>query len=465
MELVHLPAIHRRSLETLSHSALSIGHVIARRRADVALVFNAANSPLLPALRLAGLPVATHVDGLEWRRGKWGAIGQRYYRLAESAAVRWSDALIADAVGISELPGSRIRGAVHSADLRRAAHRHSTPESLQPSDLLPKQYHLVVARLEPENHVHVIVDGYVRSEAKLPLVVVGSAPYAEQYSARVRSLADDRVRFLGGVWDQDLLNELYANALTYFHGHSVGGTNPSLLRAIGAGAATDAFDISFNREVLGPAGRFWSSPADVASLVMSTEADPSAAVLRGQECRIRAKAYDWDDVAIGYERLCGTRQRRADPTGSERASRASGLGSQPETRNVSMVSPAGTHLQRSRAGTTADLSDDQGSWVDRWWFAISVTALILASDYKIKTRESGVQSSSIDSVIIVELLIYFAVALFAINRHGRPPRIARVPVHVYLACFFVGLTMLSVVSASSPNTRLSDPARWPYSWC
>jgi glycosyltransferase involved in cell wall biosynthesis len=304
MELVHLPAVHRRSIETLSHSAVSIAHLVLRRRADVALVFNAANAPLLPALRLAGLPVATHVDGLEWQRGKWGAVGQRYYRLAESAAVRWSDALIADAEGISDYLEAEF--GAHSELLAYGAPliHSSNPEYLRSLDLLPKQYHLIVARLEPENHVDVIVEGYVRSAAKLPLVVVGSAPYAEKYSAQVRSLADQRVRFLGGVWDQDLLNELYANALTYFHGHSVGGTNPSLLRAIGAGAATDAFDISFNREVLGPAGRYWSSPADVSTLVTSTEADPEAAALRGAQCRGRARAYDWDDVANGYERLC-----------------------------------------------------------------------------------------------------------------------------------------------------------------
>jgi O-antigen ligase len=92
--------------------------------------------------------------------------------------------------------------------------------------------------------------------------------------------------------------------------------------------------------------------------------------------------------------------------------------------------------------------------VDRWWFAISVTALILASDYKFRTRESGVQSSAVDAAIILELVVYFAVALFAINRHGRPPRLARVPVHVYLACFFAGLTVLSVISAEFPAYTL-----------
>src|SRR5215218_2606398 len=97
MQLVHLPAARSRSLETLSHTALSVGHLLLHRT-DAAIVFNAANAPLLPVLRAARIPVATHVDGLEWKRAKWGRLGRRYYRTAESLAVRWSDALIADAV-------------------------------------------------------------------------------------------------------------------------------------------------------------------------------------------------------------------------------------------------------------------------------------------------------------------------------------------------------------------------------
>ena len=102
-------------------------------------------------------------------------------------------------------------------------------------DLEPGQYHLVVARMEPENHVDVIVEGYAGSGSDLPLVVVGTAPYGDEYMSRVKELAGTAdVRFLGGLWDQDLLNQLYANCRSYLHGHSVGGTNPSLLRAMGA---------------------------------------------------------------------------------------------------------------------------------------------------------------------------------------------------------------------------------------
>lgn len=304
MKMVHLPAMRRRSLETLSHTAASVAHMMVKRRFDAVLMFNAANAPFLPFVRLRRMPVATHVDGLEWRRAKWGKVGQRYYRLAESASVLLSNGLIADAAGIQDYYTAEFGAETVLIRYGAPIIPPSDPGLLAPLSLEPRRFHLVVARIEPENHVDVIVEGYVASRATMPLVVVGSAPYADEHIGRIEALADERVHLLGSVWDQDLLNALYSNSLTYIHGHSVGGTNPSLLRAIGAGAATDAFDVSFNREVVGDTGRFWRTPDDVARLVESAEAEPEAAIARGQAAQERARSYSWDDVAKDYEQLC-----------------------------------------------------------------------------------------------------------------------------------------------------------------
>lgn len=303
MSLVHRPALKRKSLETLSHTALSAEHV-ALHPVDAALLFNAANAPFLPVLRARRIPVATHVDGLEWKRAKWGANGRRYYRSAESLAVRWSDALIADAQGIADYYTAEFGAPTQLIAYGAPILAGLGDDRLAEVGLISKQYHLVVARFEPENHVSEIVEGYVASNAKLPLVVVGSAPYADDYTARISDAADGRVRLLGGVWDQELLDQLFANSLTYLHGHSVGGTNPALLRAIGAGAATIAFDVSFNREVLGASGEFFCDQASVGAQIEAAEQNPAAAIARGQASQKRAADYDWDDVADSYERLC-----------------------------------------------------------------------------------------------------------------------------------------------------------------
>lgn len=303
MTLVHLPAVRTRTLETLSHTAMSVVHG-SLRGTDAAILFNAANSPLLPVFRLRGIPVATHVDGLEWRRSKWGPAGRRYYRLAESLAVRWSDELIADAQGIADYYLDEF-----SAPSRLIAYGATQidavgSERLPDLQLEPHGYHLVVARFEPENHVLEIVKGYVASSSSLPLVVVGSAPYSDAYTTAVRQAADERVKLVGGVWDQVLLNQLYANCASYLHGHSVGGTNPSLLRAAGAGAPVLAFDSVFNREVAGGNGKYFNGPSSVARLLADIEADPASARELGDGLKAASQRYSWDGVAEEYALLC-----------------------------------------------------------------------------------------------------------------------------------------------------------------
>ena len=152
----------------------------------------------------------------------------------------------------------------------------------------------------------------------MPLVVVGSVPYPSDHERTVHTIAatDPRIRMLGGVWDQDLLNALYAGSASYLHGHSVGGTNPSLLRAMGAGAPVIAWEVNFNREVLGETGRFFATASDLADLVEEAEKDPAAAHDLGEGGRLRAaQLYRWDNVAIGYEQLCQDLLARAVPRG------------------------------------------------------------------------------------------------------------------------------------------------------
>ncbi len=152
-----------------------------------------------------------------------------------------------------------------------------------------------------------MIEGYLRSNAELPLIVVGSTPYPSEHSVRIDALAasSDKVWLLGGVWDQDLLDQLYKNAFSYLHGHSVGGTNPSLLRALGAGTYTIAYDVVFNREVAGPEAAYCSSPGEVGAAIDEAEADRVATAGRAQALHRRVLTrYTWDQVASAYGALC-----------------------------------------------------------------------------------------------------------------------------------------------------------------
>ena len=307
MELVNLPAVRHRMAETLSHTGLSAAHAMTRNRPDAAFLLNAGNAPFLPVLKAAGIPTAIHLDGLESRREKWRGAGATYYRWAEKAAVKGGDAVIADSQAIADHVrrqyGRECVVIAYGADVI-----DPPGDRLGELGVTSGEYVLIVARLEPENHVFDAVVGYRRSTMQQPLVVVGSAPYAQWYIDKVHEAAehDPRIRFTGGIYDTQLLDQLYAHARAYIHGHSVGGTNPSLLRAMGAGAPVLGYDVEFNREVTAGEALFWAdAPAltavldDIATGSLDGRLKQLSAA--GQQ-RIR-DAYQWDDVATAYEHL------------------------------------------------------------------------------------------------------------------------------------------------------------------
>ena len=307
MTLVNAPAIKHRMAETLSHTAVSTAHAIIKDRPDVVLLLNAGNAPLLQPLKLAGIPTAIHLDGLESKREKWRGAGAKYYRWAERASVRWGQEVIADAQAIADH--------VKSTYGRDCVVIPYGAEIIDPGDdrigelqLERNEFHLLVARFEPENHVLDAVHAYRESRETRPFVVVGSAPYAQWYIDKVSEAArqDPRIRFTGSIYDQQLLDQLYANALTYVHGHSVGGTNPSLLRAMGAGAPVLAYDVEFNREVTANEAFFWAD-ADALITILNEIADRQHGdrlqELRESSRRRIADAYQWDDVTDRYEEL------------------------------------------------------------------------------------------------------------------------------------------------------------------
>lgn len=314
MRLVNVPAIRNRFAETLSHTALSSAHAIIKDRPDVCLLLNAGNAPLLPALHAARIPTAIHLDGLESRREKWRGAGSRYYKWAEKVAVKNGTAVIADAQGIADHVereyGRKCVVIAYGADV-------IYPESNRLTEIgvLSRDYHLIVARLEPENHVLEAVHAYRVSEENRPLVVVGSTPYSQWYADKVHEAANGSlaVKFTGPIYDRELLDQLYGNARSYIHGHSVGGTNPSLLRAMGAGAPVLAFDCEFNREVTAGNAFFWST-ADELSVIFDEIAtgedefthESMDAEMRvfADACRIRiAEHYQWDQITDQYEAL------------------------------------------------------------------------------------------------------------------------------------------------------------------
>lgn len=259
--------------------------------------------------RLFGTPVWINVDGLEWARSKWGWAARTYLRCMEWAATKAATRLIADAQAIARrfrtvypggAPSSFIAYGAELADPRAADASALTTWQLQAHGYL-----LVVARPEPENHVLEIIQGYLLHGGDWPLIVVGDVSGATPYQRQLKALASERVRFVGGIYDAALLQTLRLHAACYLHGHSVGGTNPSLLEALACGNWVIAHDNPYNREVARDAAEYFTTPDQLARHLDRLK-DEGAAQQSLRAARARAivtEHYTWDGIADAYEAL------------------------------------------------------------------------------------------------------------------------------------------------------------------
>lgn len=295
--------------DTKSLSTLTFGMTATLdasfRRFDSILVLNIANGFWLPMLRAARTPFAVNIDGIEWERGKWSRFGRATFRAGAWMTARNTDALICDSHAIGAIWEQLFDhdsifipyGAPVLNDVGR--------DRLNAMGLGSEPYLLVVARLAPENNVELTLDALELLGDRAPrAVIVGSANFdSSLIEARLQTMeAAGQVSWLGHVDDQDLLIQLWAHSAVYIHGHSVGGTNPALLQALGAGAPTLALDTPFNAEVLPyPEHRFPDDARALADRIQSVVASPSLQEEMAQRGRsVIRERYSWDDVCQAY---------------------------------------------------------------------------------------------------------------------------------------------------------------------
>lgn len=250
---IYTPGLETKSLSTLSHGLASIQHC-AVKKPDVAFVMNVANGYWLPLLRARRVPSVVNVDGIEWERDKWSALGRKTFRYGAKATARHADHIVADSRAIAQRWRTEF-----GRDGTTIGYGGTTVAGL-PSEngFKPGSYALLVARLVPENSIDQFLVAAEELSKKWDVVIVGSSGYGGEIEERVARLAQtsSRVHWLGHISDDDRLFALWEHAGVYFHGHSVGGTNPALVQAMACGAPTVARDTIYNREVLGAEGVF-----------------------------------------------------------------------------------------------------------------------------------------------------------------------------------------------------------------
>jgi glycosyltransferase involved in cell wall biosynthesis len=260
---------------------------LARHEFDVVYMLGVGASFSAWIPRIFGTKVWINTDGLEWKRSKWNLLQRVYLWLAEAMAVLLATRVISTIAYGAQIPAS-----------------NPSLELLQPWSLNPDGYYVVVCRLEPENHVREIILGFEQSNSKVPLIILGNIREPNRYVQSLLELSSDRVRFIGTVYDADRLAALRFYSRGYIHGHSVGGTNPSLLEAMACGNLIIAHDNCFNREVLGDCGQYFRDSSGLCAIVNAVD--------KGQICRDEVRLcavsriqerYQWNQIADQYWEL------------------------------------------------------------------------------------------------------------------------------------------------------------------
>jgi len=242
-----------------------------------------------------------NMDGLEWKRSKYSRPVQAFLKKAEALAVRHADHLVSDSTAIRDYIKSK-----YNSDSTFIAYGADIPgefneQLLQNFGLTAGNYYLVIARMEPENHIETIIRGYLRAKKEHPIVLVGNMSTAFAADLQKRYLSPV-IRFIPAIYDSKVLNALRHFSAAYFHGHSVGGTNPSLLEAMACYCKIIAHDNEFNRSVLHSDALYFGDEASAAAQLASLPNIVMTTAIENNLQKIRQQ-YRWQQVVEDYENL------------------------------------------------------------------------------------------------------------------------------------------------------------------
>jgi len=343
MRLIYLPGVESKTMGTLTHTLVSMFDVMFRAM-DVIFVVNVANAFPCVLPRLLGKKVAINVDGLDWKRDKWGPLAKKYfYWNAKHVGTICPNGVVTDAREMQRIYreefGTRSVSIAYGANIETSENPHVVREY----GLEPFQYYLIASRLVPENSADLIVRGFEQVHTSRVLAIAGSANYRSEFVEQLKRTSNHRVKFLGHVSNPEHVKELHCNAYGYIHGHSLGGTNPALLKGLSCRNCVFALNTAFNREVLQDYGiLFERDPIDLARKLQHMEDHPEQAAeyrLRAP-CRIR-EAYTWEKITDQYEELFLELASGEDPT-QVHSSLHAAIAPQPEPVTASVSASKGS---------------------------------------------------------------------------------------------------------------------------
>ena len=284
----------------------------ALKKEDFDIIYEAGYTSIIPAyiwfnVKKRKRPIfTTNMDGLENKRSKFSPMVRRFLDWEEKMAVKYSHYLIADNMGIhdyyKEKYGKESKFLAYGADI----HSDFDEAYLKEFGLRPEEYYILIARLEPENNIVMAIEGYLHSKenGRRPLIVVGktNTPHGKELVEKYGN--EKNIRFVGGIYDFKKLDSVRHFSKAYFHGHSVGGTNPSLLEAMAAGCFVFAHDNIFNRAVLKANAMYYPTAEKVTEYLDNIDAiaENDKKIFSVNNIDVIRNEYSWEHLVDEHEK-------------------------------------------------------------------------------------------------------------------------------------------------------------------
>jgi glycosyltransferase involved in cell wall biosynthesis len=304
VRLRYLPPIRHKYLETVAHTALSTVDLLLRRF-DAVLYCNAANAIFTLFPRLAGMPVALNVDGLERHRKKWNRLARAWYAISEWLATWCPSEVVTDAEAIRDYYFRRFRKSSTFIPYGAETGKLASDGHVRALGLEPGRYVLYVSRMEPENNALLVRQAFERVDTCFKLALVGDAPYAQDYIRQLKETRDPRIIFPGAIYGE-AYHELQSHSAVYIQATEVGGTHPALVEAMGRGALVLYLNTPENAEVAADAAvPFEHNLEDLARKLQWAVTLPYAErVSWSRKAMQRVQnAYSWEAVTDAYQAL------------------------------------------------------------------------------------------------------------------------------------------------------------------
>jgi glycosyltransferase involved in cell wall biosynthesis len=301
LEYINLNA---NGVQSIPYDILSL--IKALKFADTILILGVSGCIALPFLKLFSkkTKIVTNIDGLEWKRDKWDKYAKWFLKFSEKLAVKYSDVVVADNKVIQDyvLSEYRTKSELIAYGADHVEKKELSTEILIKYPFLKENYAFKVCRIEPENNINMILEGMSKYK-KLNFVIIGNWN-ASQYGINLKDTYKDfeNIFILDPIYDQEILNQIRSNCYIYLHGHSAGGTNPSLVEAMMLGLPILAYGINYNKETTQYSAKYFTDSKELIQLLENISKSELDSISESMKS-ISEKEYIWKNISKKYSRL------------------------------------------------------------------------------------------------------------------------------------------------------------------